>query len=121
MLGAAAESTTLGLRDALVSKLVAIGKPVPRQLQDWKIKTVSDAMYEQLSSRKSSMPHQLAAELDAFWPAFATQIRSTRNDAGHPVSVDPVTPDQVHASFLVFPEVVRLTSGLAGWVNSTLA
>ena len=120
MLGAAAESTTLSLRDVLVAKLTALGQQIPRQLADWKVKTVFDAMYFQLSSRKPNMPHKLAAELDAFWPAFASQIRSTRNDAGHPVSVEPVTPDQVHASFLVFPEVVPLSSGLEGWINTSL-
>jgi hypothetical protein len=34
---------------------------------------------------------------------------------GHPVSVDPVTPDTVHASLLIFPELATLAEALFQW------
>ncbi len=43
-----------------------------------------------------------------------------RNEAGHPSSIDPVTPDTVHASLLVFPELARLAKGLTDWVSNSL-
>jgi hypothetical protein len=58
----------------------------------------------------------LRDEVQAYWLAFAQQIRATRNDAGHPSSVDPVSEEGVHASFLVFPEFVGLQARLAAWI-----
>jgi len=62
------------------------------------------------------MPNPLFARFEANWPAFTHQIRAARNDAGHPVSVDPVTADQVHASLLIFPEFATLASELRSWI-----
>ncbi len=39
---------------------------------------------------------------------------------GHPTSVEPVTPDTVHASLLIFPELARLANSLAHWVANDL-
>jgi hypothetical protein len=36
------------------------------------------------------------------------------------VSVDPVTPDTVHASLLIFPELPRLANNLSRWVADDL-
>jgi len=44
MVGAAAESVILDLRDATVQKLTSLGMPVPKGMEDWRIKTVSDAL-----------------------------------------------------------------------------
>jgi hypothetical protein len=65
------------------------------------VKTVLDALYDLLDARKGSFPKKLREEFDAYWLAFAQQIRTGRNDAGHPSSVDPVTEEGVHASYLV--------------------
>ena len=40
--------------------------------------------------------------------------------AGSSMSVDPVTEDGVHASFLVFPELARLSTNLAIWISANL-
>jgi hypothetical protein len=66
------------------------------------------------------MKRELRESFEAYWAAFAQQIRTVRNDAGHPTSVDPVTPDTVHASLLIFPELARLASGLSHWVATDL-
>jgi hypothetical protein len=69
---------------------------------------------------KVQMKRELRESFEAYWSAFAQEIRAVRNDAGHPTSVDPVTSDTVHASLLVFPELARLASGLSRWVADEL-
>ncbi len=54
----------------------------------------------------------------ANWSPLALQIRSARNDAGHPLNIDPVTADSVHASLLVFPELARLAKDLTSLLES---
>jgi hypothetical protein len=120
MIGGAAESVVLDLRDATVAKLNLIGKPVPKKLEDWRIKTVTDALRDFLEQRKGNLDPDLKEPFEAYWAAFTLQIRAVRNDAGHPTSIDPVTPDTVHASLLIFPELVKLASGLTAWVTQKL-
>ena len=120
MIGCSAESVILGLRDQLVARLEALNQTVPAKLSDWRVKTVLDALHSFLESRKSNFPRELREEFEAYWNAFAQQIRTTRNDAGHPSSVDPVTEDSVHAAFLVFPEQAALSSKLSEWISTQL-
>src|SRR5271157_2836496 len=44
MVGCAAESVILQLRDSTVAKLNSLGRAIPSNLNDWRIKTVSDAL-----------------------------------------------------------------------------
>jgi hypothetical protein len=120
MVGGAAESIILDLRDATIAKLTALNKPVPKQMQDWRIKTVTDALHEFFEQHKSRLGPDLREPFEAYWSAFALQIRAVRNDAGHPASIDPVTPDVVHASLLIFPELARLAGRLTDWVTQSL-
>jgi hypothetical protein len=120
MVGGATESMILELRDITVQKLTALGKSIPKNMNDWKIKTVSDALYNFLDGHKSLFGPELRDEFSAYWTAFAQQIRTVRNDAGHPTSVDPVTPDTVHASLLIFPELAKLAAKLRTWVTNDL-
>jgi hypothetical protein len=118
MVGAAAESLVLGVRDALVGKLQSLGQPVPSGLDDWRIKRVLSAIEVALVAKKPAMPTTLFERLEANWPAFTHQIRTARNDAGHPVSVEPVTADEVHASLLIFPQLAALATQLVIWIGS---
>ena len=120
MLGAAAESLAIELRDLTAQRLKAISKPIPKGLADWRVKTVLDALHSFLNTQSHLFPRELREEFDAYFLAFAQQIRASRNDAGHPSSVDPVTEQGVHASFLLFPELARLSAGLSAWVNASL-
>jgi hypothetical protein len=120
MLGAAAESLALELRDLTTQRLKVLSKPVPKGLADWRIKTVLDALHSFLNTQSDLFPRELREEFEAYFLAFAQQIRASRNDAGHPSSVDPVTEQGVHASFLLFPDLVRLSVGLSAWVNASL-
>ena len=118
MVGGAAESAILQLRDTLVNKLTVLGQQVPRTLSDWRIKTVLDALQTTLDQKQSAMPRDLADNYGAYWPAFTQQIRSVRNDAGHPASIDTVTPESVHAALLIFPELAVLALNLKKWIEN---
>ena len=120
MVGGAAESIVLELRDIATKKLEAAKQPKPKGLSDWRVKTILDALHDLLDSRKSLFPRDLREEFEAYWMAFAQQIRSTRNDAGHPSNVDPVTEEAVYASLLIFPDMARLSRNLATWMDAHL-
>lgn len=121
MVGGAAEGVILDLRSVTVQKLTLLKTPIPKGFEDWRIKTVSDALRSFFEGQSAKFARELREPFEAYWPAFAQQIRSTRNDAGHPASVDPVTPDTVHASLLIFPELARLANSLSRWVSDNLA
>lgn len=120
LVGAAAESLTLELRDVLTARLTSLGHQVPRALSDWRIKTVLDSMQKELAARVPTMPRDLAENYQAYWPAFTQQIRSVRNDAGHPASIDPVTYESVHAALLIFPELAVLACLLKTWIETQM-
>ena len=79
MVGCAAESLTLDLRDALVAKMSDASKSIPPNLNDWRIRTVLHALKEDMDSHKSSMPHKLKEKYDEYWPAIVGQVRRIRH------------------------------------------
>jgi hypothetical protein len=105
------------LRERVIEKLTALGKPVPANLKDWRVKTVTDALTKVFDNIDSKHERELRDRFEAYWTAFPHQIRTVRNDAGHPTNIDPVTADAVHASLLVFPELTRLATELGSWVQ----
>jgi hypothetical protein len=121
MVGAAAESIILELRERVIEKLTALGKPVPSNLKDWRAKTVTDALTKVFASIDPKSQRELHDRFDAYWAAFPHQIRTVRNDAGHPTNIDPVSADAVHASLLVFPELAKLAAELGSWVDVHLS
>lgn len=120
MVGAASESLILELRDTVTSRLTSLGVAPMKTLMDWRVKTVLDGLHALFNSKKSDFPREMREEYEAYFLAFAQQIRAGRNDAGHPSSIDPVTEEGVHASFLIFPELARLTVALRTWTASTM-
>lgn len=118
MVGAAAESLVLELKETLETKLIALKRPVPPDLQDWRIKRVLDALEREIGAQKKNMPRKLTDMFESFWSAFTQQIRLARNEAGHPKSVDAVTPETVHASSLIFPELAKLCH-LRSWISKS--
>jgi hypothetical protein len=118
MVGAAAESLVLNVRNELGARLTLKGEKVPKDLLDWRIKKVLDALEREFTAKLKEMSQALAANVQAYWPAFTQQIRATRNEAGHPVSVDPVTPEAVHASLLIFPELAKLANDIIEWIRT---
>jgi hypothetical protein len=118
MVGAAAERLVLEVRDGLVARLLALEQTVPPGLTDWRIKRILSTLESTITARKGSMPSALFERFEANWPAFTHQIRTARNEAGHPVSVEPVTPEEVHASLLIFPELAALARQIETWTRT---
>jgi len=117
MVGAAAESLMLELANAISEGLKRTGSSVPKGFSDFRIKQVLEAVRKELEMQKGQMPADLREHVEGYWPAFVQQIRAARNEAGHPASIDPVTPETVHASLLIFPELASLTEKLLRWAE----
>jgi hypothetical protein len=120
MVGAAAEVVILELRDIVVEMFEKNGTRVPSELKSWKVKNVTDALTGVFSQIDPSQDRELRAKFDARWGALTHEIRTTRNDAGHPTSIDPVTPDSVHASLLILPILLNLSYELSHWAAKNL-
>ena len=119
--GAASESLVLIIQDALISKMDSLGISIPHNLRDWRIKKIIDAIENVLRQRKSIMPTKLYESFEAYWSSFTHQIRTVRNESGHPSSIDPVTQDTVHASLLIFPELAILVDKLKDWIDNSFS
>ena len=117
MVGCASESLVLEVRNALVDRITASGDIPSSKLNQWKIKTVLHQLANEFTQRKSDMPRDLQEEYESHWSTFTGQIRLTRNEVGHPSSIAPVTPERVHASLLIFPELAELSSRLIQWIQ----
>jgi len=118
MVGGSAESLIIELRDEVIGKLAAAGKSPSKDLGDWRVSRILRGLKTILDAQNLAV--DLKARYESFWPAFTQQIRAARNDAGHPSDVDPVTPDTVHASLLIFPELLKLATDLRKWVHDNL-
>lgn len=121
MVGAASESLVLELKDILISKHDGLGIKKPKDLVDWRLKKVLLSIENILSQKKTLMPTNLYDSFQAYWPSFTHQIRTGRNESGHPSSIEPVTPENVHASLLIFPELAILTNQLSGWIQKSFS
>lgn len=120
MVGAAAESLVIELRDLLLERLRIADKTPPRNLDDWRVKAILNSLRSYFDRVQSQFPEKLREEYEAYWSAFTQQIRATRNEAGHPTSVHPIEPEAVHASLLIFPELAKLTNKLREWVTTNV-
>jgi hypothetical protein len=116
LVGVAAESMILQLRDVLVAKMNSLNQNVPAKLQDWIIKDVLASMKGVLDAQKKNMPVELGESYESYWPAFTQQIRAERNNVGHPKSIEPMTPESAHASLLIFPELMKICYDLIEWI-----
>lgn len=119
MVGCASESVILELRDVLAEKIASLGKKVPSKLNDWRIKTVIDSLTEELDKCKPLFGQKLKEQYSAYWMSLSCQIRISRNEAGHPTSITPVTTDNAYASLLIFPELCKLVCDLTQWIKSS--
>ncbi|MGA2310550.1 MAG: hypothetical protein ABSG57_13530 [Candidatus Bathyarchaeia archaeon] len=119
MIGAAAESIVLELRDSIVTRIRALGQTPSASLLDWRIKQVFDELTKMLDNRKNTMGTRLKESYESFWQSFSGQLRMTRNDAGHPTSLDPVTSETAHSSLLIFPEFAKFAHELKPWISTS--
>jgi hypothetical protein len=116
MIGAAAESLILEIRDTLTHRMEDLGQAPPSDVKDWRLKKVLDRLVRELSNQVPNMDRDLAEAVQQYWPAFTGQIRHARNEAGHPTNIEPVTHETVHASLLIFPELLTLAYRLKTWI-----
>lgn len=116
MVGAAAETLVIEIRDTLLSRLDALAQRKPPDLEDWRISRVLDTIEAALTAKRTSMPRPLAEAFESYWRAFTQQIRVARNAAGHPNNIDPVEETVVQAALLIFPELARLATELRKWI-----
>lgn len=112
MVGGAAEAVILDLKEQVLCKLQDKGQAVNSNLGSWQIKSVLKGLKGYFDNETFRFQLDLKEEYDAYWPAFTQQIRAVRNEVGHPNSVEPITADVVHASFLIFPELAKLAKKL---------
>lgn len=119
MVGCASESMILELRDTLVAKMTALGKSANSKLKSEQIKVVIDEIETTIRTNKAMVPKKLFEFFDSYWTALSAQIRISRNEAGHPNSIAPVTEDSVHSSLLIFPEILKLIGNLSDWINAS--
>lgn len=118
MVGCAGESLVLQLRDDLKGRLQNCGAQVPNGLDDFRVKQIIDSIAGVLDRHQRDMPDDLRARYDTYWAAFGGQIRLPRNEAGHPKNVDPVSPEDAHASLLTFPSQANLIETLRQWIST---
>lgn len=118
MIGGALESEVRELRDEFVMYLEKEGKTIRRDLQDWKMKTVLEAIKKEINSLGGAVPQKLKEQIEAYWSAFTSQIRMNRNDAGHPSNIELITFDSVHSSFLILPEIYKIIAELKPLISS---
>jgi hypothetical protein len=124
LIAAAIERLVLDLRDELFKLLNAKSFVVPKGLSAWQVKTVVEAIAEKLipdlandaKTKKDEQIRKLQDDAEARLHPIAAEFRKTRNDAGHPASLDPVHPADVHANLLLFPYTAKLLSRLREWV-----
>ncbi len=118
MVGGAAESLALVVRDRLSERITKDGEAPSQALQaDFPIAGVIRAVGKELDARKTTMPQKLRERFESHWIGFTGLYRMTRNDAGHPTSVEPVTREAVHANLLLFHEHARLCRELIDWMS----
>ncbi len=117
MLGGAAERLIICLRDRLVERFESTKRQVPGSMNAWKIKTITDAITNELKKHVGDMGRPLREAFESNWGSFCHLLRTSRNDAGHPISIEPVTADQAHASLLVFPYLTQLIVDIESWVE----
>jgi hypothetical protein len=121
MVGSAAESLVLSVRDTLVTRLNTLGTAVPAQVNDWRVKTVRDAVEREIDNRRTQLDRKLYERFSGFWMSISDQMRLVRNDAGHPISIDPVTHDLVHGNLLLYPAFAELVKDLNPWIATALS
>lgn len=120
MVGAASESLVLTVQASLIDRMTTLRINKPRDLDDWRVKKILLSIENAIKQRKKLVPDSLYESFEAYWPAFTHQIRTVRNDSGHPSSIAPVTTDNVHASLLIFPELSILVDSLLNWITNSM-
>jgi hypothetical protein len=104
MIGAAAESMNLSVRDKLKERMLAGGKTPPKAMDDFRIAEVLRGTEKELTLRAKEMPKELRERFDSYWPAWTGLFRmrrarrqrsSARNPRGRPPRIRIACADPV--------------------------
>jgi len=124
LIGAAVERLVLDLRDELVNRLKATGIKPAKDLEAWQVKNVIESLAKKLlpdlagDAKRSADAElrKLHEEAECRLLPIAAEFRKTRNQAGHPASLSPVDPADVHANLLLFPSTAKMLKRLKEWI-----
>ncbi len=118
MIGASAEAQVLELREEMLNRLNIAGADIPGKLKSQKVKIVRDKITQEIDACKQHLPLRLREIYSGSWILLTESMRISRNDAGHPSSIDPMVQSDVHALLLQFPRLVELVKDLKDWVSN---
>ena len=124
MVGACVEELALELAKAISERLSVLSRPAKPKLRSFSIKAVLDeissvlglALDKAITASKDQGSRKLREAFEHYWLPMTHMIRVSRNNAGHPGSIDPVTWEDVHSSLLIFPHVAKIADELTKWV-----
>src|SRR5258708_39857800 len=105
MIGGAAESIILDLRDFVRQKLAKAKLPEPKNLGDRRANTILDVLYDFLDTKKGSFPKDLREEIEAYWLPFPQHNPPTRHKPRHSPTRYPIHQQDLRLPFLVFPHL----------------
>ena len=112
MLGGASERLCVLLAEDIKTGLLRTGNTSPSGLDDWRIARVIRSITSSLDSKKNQMSNDTRDAYEAHWTAFVSVIRASRNEAGHPASITPITESVAHRNLLIFGELAELVQDL---------
>ena len=124
LIGAAVENLVLDLRVTLVPRLKTKGYTVSREMEGWQIKSVIEAIADRIipdlqsdvgKNKTDDILRKLQEDADCRLHPIAAEFRRLRNSAGHPASLEPVIPSDVHSNLLMFPSSAKLLIALKHW------
>jgi hypothetical protein len=78
MLEVVADEERKARSSSVPSSLQQTGRTPPKDLSDWRIKRVLDAIAKELHMQKTTMATELFEQFEAYRPAFVQQIRAER-------------------------------------------
>lgn len=114
--GVAAELVAFDVRDCLLKRFGELQVAPPRGLDDWRAKSVLDAMAAVWSKHRKSLGRELDEHTESLWPGLTSQVRFSRNAAGHAGDLALASEEVVHAVLLLFPQIVAMAGKLKAWV-----
>lgn len=117
LIGAASEDLAFVLRDRIL-KCESDNANLSKSLRGTKISDVLNGLSNYFHSHKNSMDRSLRERFESFWDSFSHQIRISRNEAGHPTSIEAITQELAHANLLQFHSLAEMYSQLHAWIDN---
>jgi len=113
MIGCAAEKAMLLLIDVFGQAISNpdLQKKYEKETKFWMISRKYEALWKRLETIAASLPNQLGDDLHVILDRIFDLIRTTRNEAGHPMG-EKIELETIHANLLLFPIYCKRVYGL---------